>query len=504
MNHNIIVLLVGISAALCSAARADVVLDWNATMRKVINDVPAKANPGVSTRAIGMMNAAIYDVFQAYDHTYQPFLASNFSPAANANREAAVAQAARDILADCYSEDSATWTTAYNDRVNAIVDSPANIANGAALGALIAHKYVEKHATDGFNAPAVYAPQVGVAGHWSSDPYFMSGLGALQVQTGWGPGWGNVKPWTMSSSDQFDSALTDIGGLDMTSPAYAAAYNQVLNYGALNVFGPTNTTTSRNADQTKIGAFWAYDVPSFGPPPVLFLKNLEDIATQTGNTPAKNARLFAMASVAMADAAIASWDVKFETDFWRPVTAILGAGNGTATDADGNAATVADPDWQPLGAPGHGIIGPDFTPPFPAYTSGHATMGGAIFKALELFYGTNNFDAIDGIIGNNPTYTLSSDEPAGGGTRTFSRFTEQDIAALVSNLNSVDSPEGENAISRIFLGIHWIFDGTDGIRLGNAIAQNVFDTRFQAVPEPSTMALVILAAAGIGAWRRRR
>ena len=113
----------------------------------------------------------------------------------------------------------------------------------------------------------------------------------------------------------------------------------------------------------------------------MFLKNLEDIAAQTGNTERDNARLFAMASVAMADAAIAAWDVKFETDFWRPVTAIQKAGAGGAGDADGNPNTVGDPTWQPLGAPGHGIVTPDFTPPFPAYTSGHATMGGALVQS---------------------------------------------------------------------------------------------------------------------------
>jgi hypothetical protein len=323
-------------------------------------------------------------------------------------------------------------------------------------------------------------------------------------QTGWGPGWGDVRPWVMTSSDQFDSELVDIGGLDLTSAAYANAYNQVLNYGAKTVYGPANTPTSRTADQTNIGKFWGYDVPSFGPPPVLFLKNLEDIANQTGNTTEENARLFAMASVAMADAAIAAWDVKFETDFWRPVTAILGAGDGTPGDADGNAATTADPDWRPLGAPGHGIVSPDFTPPFPAYTSGHATMGGALFKTLELFYGTNNFDDIDGIPGNDTEYTLTSDELAGpDGIRSYSAFTEQNLAALASDLSSVDSPEGENGISRIFLGIHWIFDATDGIRLGNTIAENVNNNAFAAVPEPSTVALALLSLGAIVSLARR-
>ncbi len=84
-------------------------------------------------------------------------------------------------------------------------------------------------------------------------------------------------------------------------------------------------------------------------------------------------------SVALADASIAAWDIKFNpaNDFWRPVTAIRGG------DLDGNPDTAGITNWMPLGAPGDNpgmtMADPgtdDFTPPFPAYVSGHATFGG--------------------------------------------------------------------------------------------------------------------------------
>jgi len=68
--------------------------------------------------------------------------------------------------------------------------------------------------------------------------------------------------------------------------------------------------------------------------------------------------LFALLNIALADAAIVSWDNKYAYSDWRPVTAIL------AADTDGNDATEADPDWLPLIT----------TPPFPDYTSGHSTL----------------------------------------------------------------------------------------------------------------------------------
>ena len=57
---------------------------------------------------------------------------------------------------------------------------------------------------------------------------------------------------------------------------------------------------------------------------------------------AESARLFAMANLAAADAAIGCWNDKYYWQFWRPITAIREA------DTDGNPATEADPAWWPL------------------------------------------------------------------------------------------------------------------------------------------------------------
>jgi hypothetical protein len=296
----------------------------------------------------------------------------------------------------------------------------------------------------------------------------------------------------LPSSDHF--AVPGPPPLD--HPDYADAYDMVKEWGALN-------SASRDADPetTQIGLFWAYDRPGMGPPPRLFIGNLLDIASQTPNTPAENARLFAMASVAMADAAVAAWDVKFEDDFWRPIAGIR------AGDADPNGSTMGDPNWVPLGAPGDIHLDPndptpgaedDFTPPFPAYVSGHATMGGALFKSIELFFGTNNYGDIVGIPGAE--YTLYSAEQGSGGARTFSTFSQ--YAALAPGTE--DSPDGENGMSRIYLGIHWIFDQQDGMDLGHDIAGFVAANRFLAVPEPSAVMLTCIGLAGIAAFARRR
>src|SRR5262249_32971047 len=153
-------------------------------------------------------------------------------------------------------------------------------------------------------------------------------------------------------------------------------------------------STVRTPEQTQIGAFWAYDSSAIGPPVVRFQQVAMAVALQQHNTLEQNARMFTLADLAMADAGIVAWQAKYTYNRWRPITAIQLA------DTDGNPATIADPNWQPLGAPGDG--GPDFTPPFPSYVSGHATFGGALFTTLADFYGTDNV-----------RFTLGSDELPG-------------------------------------------------------------------------------------------
>lgn len=468
-----------------SVSHADVVTDWNATFRAVAQadglQPVNKANPGWSTRTMAMYNGAIYDVFQAINRTHSPFLVDT-QAIPGASREAAAHQAAYEILAHCYPGEAAMIVADFNSRMNGIADGDAK-TNGAALGSQVAQAYIANRANDHADESIPYNI-TNATGHWSPDP-----LNPGQVA--WGPGWGAVTPFSITSTGEYISQVPPVPALN--SQPYTAAYNQLLEYGGL-------VSAQRTAEQVEIGLFWAYDRPAMGPPPILFIRNLEEIAEQAGNSPDQNARMFAMASVAMADAAIAAWDAKFAYDLWRPITAIRAGGVGGPGDADGNPDTIGDAGWIPLGAPGNDPNGSwdDFTPPFPAWPSGHATMGGALYKSLELFYGTNVFDEIDGVIGDDPLYSLTSQEDGSGTSRDFSTFTQ--VAPLT--VGTEDSPEGENAISRIYLGIHWLFDATDGVAMGNDIAAFVATNQFQPIPEPTSLILATGGALGVVLLRR--
>lgn len=488
------------------AARAgDLVTDWNATLRSVIQldgaSDPSKANPGWATRSMAMTNGAIYDIFQARNRTHQPFRYDT-TITSNDVRDAAVNQAAYTLLTTLYSGSASTAvaSNAYTTRMATIADTTAKTA-GITLGNAVAAAYLANRSGDGSANVGSYTVN-SAPGHWSSDPFHPG-------QNPWGPGWGTVTPFAIASTTRIRTlpnlevpALSGTNGLAgiLGSASYAAQYNQVKDVGAVG-------SLTRTPEQTEIGVFWGYDRPTLGPPPVIYNQTLGEIVNQIGtNTADQNARLFAMASVAMADASITAWAAKFDYDFWRPVTAIQRG------DEDGNGSTAGDPTWRPLGAPGDpSVSGSDFTPPFPAWPSGHATMGAAMFRTLENFYGTNSFLAITGSMA---TYSLTSDELLEGVwdvsdvarpndiNRQYSTFTTS-IDGTSPNWNS---PEWENAISRVYLGIHWRFDATDGIRMGTAIADEIGGETFQAVPEPR----LILPAAGCIAFlgwvklRRRR
>ena len=98
-------------------------------------------------------------------------------------------------------------------------------------------------------------------------------------------------------------------------------------------------------------------------------------------------RLLALVNVSMADTAIAVWESKYHYQFWRPITGIResDAGNGPTGKGDGNPTTIGDTTFTPLGAPASNLMGPNFTPPFPSYPSGHAGFGGALFQTLRSF-----------------------------------------------------------------------------------------------------------------------
>lgn len=252
----------------------------------------------------------------------------------------------------------------------------------------------------------------------------------------------------MKAADQFRAPVPPA----LTDREYEKAWQEVFRIGGDPEHG---TPTIRTPMQSHIGKFWGYDgTPGLCAPPRLYNQIVRTIALQRKMfNVAEITRLFALVNVAMADAGIAAWESKYFYQYWRPVTAIRG-----------------DPkhaDWYPLGAPNTNTKGPNFTPPFPAYPSGHATFGGALFAILRKFWP----DPTPFIFVSDEYNGKNSD--ADGYRRPFWPIY----------FNSFREAEKENAQSRIYLGIHWQFDADRGIEEGNQVGDYVFRHAFRPVKE---------------------
>jgi VCPO second helical-bundle domain len=409
--------------------------------------------PGRSSRAMAMVHIAIFDAVNAIAGGYESY--TGLAPArAGASMDAAIAQAARDTLVPLFPSQTASFDELLAADLSQIPDGHAK-TDGIDLGHRAAAVVLTLRADDG----SQYAePRVGAdfipsnePGKWRQDPVSLIPLVL-------GAYWKRVTPFAMQSAEQFRVPPPPA----LASAEYAAAFNEVKRLGGDGI----STATERTAEQTEIGIYWAYDgTPSLCAPPRLYNQIAVEIADQMASNEVDLARLLALVNVAMADAGIAIWESKYYYEFWRPVTGVREAdeGAGPTEAGDGNPATVGDPTFSPLGAPASNLNGPNFTPPFPAYPSGHAGFGGALFQILRKFFGTDSI-----------SFTFVSDEFNG-----VTLDNHGNVRPLMPrSFSSLSQAEEENGQSRIYLGIHWAFDKTEGIAQGRQVADYVFENAF--------------------------
>jgi hypothetical protein len=228
--------------------------------------------------------------------------------------------------------------------------------------------------------------------------------------------WSRVTPFALESADQFRPG----GPPKLTSDRYADAFEQVKSLGIVD-------STTATGDQALTGRFWNGAIQNY------WNEIAQTAALAHDLTTAESARLFALLNLSFADAVIAFYDAKYTCNFWRPVTAIRAAAT------DGNPDTDADPNWLPE-------VGN--TTPDPSYPGAHAVISAAGEEVLISFFHKDHFE-----------FDVTS-EVLPLAHRSFASF---------------QAAADEATMSRVFAGVHFLFDLAAGKRLGSDVADFVVD-----------------------------
>ncbi len=174
-------------------------------------------------------------------------------------------------------------------------------------------------------------------------------------------------------------------------------------------------------EQKQIAYFWADNPGESGTPSGHWLGIISQLSTQRQLSAERAVEVYALSAIAMADAFIVCWRLKYDLSLIRPVTYIQ---------------RYMDPKWHPL----------LLTPPFPEFASGHAIQSAATAEILST------------LLGDGSGFDDATHVPLGHPPRHFTGFRE--AAAQVG-------------MSRVYGGIHYPMSNWIGQEQGRCVGRSV-------------------------------
>ena len=178
---------------IAASATGNAAIQWN---QVILNAIETDAStPEYASRALAIESIAVMNAVNALNGT--PGYLYNLTAPADANANAAVAQAAHDVLAWLYPAQASTFDTVLASTLSAIPNGQAK-ADGIQLGAASAAKIIALRANDGYNTNIVDTGGTGV-GVWQET--------APSYAPAEDPQWASLTPFAMTGSNQFTSTL---------------------------------------------------------------------------------------------------------------------------------------------------------------------------------------------------------------------------------------------------------------------------------------------------------
>jgi hypothetical protein len=354
----------GTSAAPAAPPAENAVLYWSGVAANAI--VVGRA-PAASAVLGGMVHGAMYDAVAAVEGGLKPFATSVTAPP-GASADAAVAQAARDVLVARVPGQAAAVQAAYDAFMASIPAGPAK-DGGKAVGVAAAAGMLAMRTGDHFDDVVPYVQQ-------TPGPGVFEPIAPTPPVT---PGLGLVRPFTFASPSDYRPGPP----VALTSKEYAEDVAELQAYGRFD-------STLRSALQTETVRFHTEQTY------LQFSRTLRELAMGRGLDLRESARLLGYVNVATGDTMIACWEAKYYYNFWRPNHAIQRA------DTDGNPATTKDASWLPL------IVGNH-----PEYPSGHSCFTSSVTESLRQYFGTKKLKLV-----------ITSLAPGAGPPRTFETLDE--------------------------------------------------------------------------------
>ena len=242
------------------------------------------------------------------------------------------------------------------------------------------------------------------------------------------PHWNKIRPFVMSSADQFSPPPPPVFSTDPNSDFFKEAKE---------IYDISKSITEKGdgSEEIAIAKFWdcnpyvsvtrghlMFAVKKISPG-AHWMGIVEIACKKTQADFSKTLYAYTKTSMAIADAFISCWDEKYRSNLIRPETIIN---------------RYIDENWMPILQ----------TPPFPEYPSGHSVVSGTAGVTLTSIFGENF---------------------------AFSDNTEVPFGLPIRDFTSFNKAADEAAFSRMYGGIHYRSAVELGMKQGRSIGNFLVD-----------------------------